>query len=103
MLVVPNFDNLEKWARIKNLLWTDRAQLLTMPTVQAKMEKEVLEELHGLASFETPKKIALLEHDFSIDRGEMTPTLKVKRRVVDRNYKALIDSLYAEPEVHAGV
>ena len=41
-----------------------------------------------------PKKIGLLEHDFSIERGELTPTLKVKRRVVDKAYKAMIDSLY---------
>ena len=96
MLVVPNFEQLEKWAKQRNLIWTDRAQLLTMPTIQAKMETEVFEQLQGLASYETPKKIALLEHDFSVERGEATPTLKVKRRVVDRTYKALIDSLYAE-------
>jgi len=53
-------------------------------------------ELDGLAHFEMPKKIALLEHDFSIERGELTPTQKVKRKVVDKNYKSLIDSLYAE-------
>ncbi|HEY0970977.1 MAG TPA: long-chain fatty acid--CoA ligase [Gemmatimonadales bacterium] len=94
MLVVPNFEQLEKWAKIRNLLWTDRAQLLTMPTVQAKMNKEVFGQLEGLASYETPKKIALLEHDFSIERGELTPTLKVKRRVVDRQYAELIDGLY---------
>jgi long-chain acyl-CoA synthetase len=96
MLVVPNWDNLEKWAKIKNMLWTDRAQLLAMPVVQAKMEKEVRAQLEGLASFETPKKLALLEHDFSVDSGELTPTLKVKRRVVERNYKAIIDGLYAD-------
>ena len=96
MLVVPNFEQLEKWAKRRNLLWTDRAQLLTMPTVKAKLEKEVMEELSGLAHFETPKKVALLEHDFSIERGELTPTLKVKRRVVDKQYKALIDGLYGE-------
>jgi long-chain acyl-CoA synthetase len=95
MLVVPNWDNLEKWAKIKNIIWTERAQLLAMPTVQAKMDKEVRSKLEGLASFETPKKIALLEHDFSVDSGELTPTLKVKRRVIDRNYKSTIDGLYA--------
>jgi long-chain acyl-CoA synthetase len=94
LLVVPNFEQLEKWAKIKNLLWTDRAQLLTMPTVQAKMDKEVQKQLAGLAHFETPKKVALLEHDFTIERGELTPTLKVKRRVIDQRYKGLIDSLY---------
>ncbi len=95
ILVVPNFEQLEKWAKIKNLLWTDRAQLLQMPTVQAKMEKEVGKQFEGLAHFETPKKIALLEHDFSVETGELTPTLKVKRRVIDQHHKALIDSLYA--------
>lgn len=96
MLVVPNWDNLEKWAKVKNILWTDRAQLLTMPTVHAKMEKEVQSRFAGLAHFETPKKIALLEHDFSVDSGELTPTLKVKRRVIDRNYQAVIDGLYTD-------
>jgi long-chain acyl-CoA synthetase len=96
LLVVPNYDNLEKWAALKGLLWTDRAQLLQMPTVLAKMDKEVRKQLTGLASFETPKKIALLEHDFTVESGEMTPTLKVKRRVVDQNYKALINALYEE-------
>jgi long-chain acyl-CoA synthetase len=61
-----------------------------------KMEKEVLGELEGLAHYEMPKKVALLEHDFSIERGELTPTLKVKRRVIDRTYKDMIDALYQE-------
>ena len=95
VLVVPNWDSLEKWAKLRNLLWTDRAQLLEMPAIRAKMEREVMSELQGLARFELPKKIGLLEHDFSIERGELTPTLKVKRRVVDKTYKAMIDSLYA--------
>src|SRR5689334_8643788 len=94
ILIVPNWDQLEKWARIHNILWTDRAQLLAMPTIHAKMEKEVFGECAELARFEMPKKVGLLEHDFSIERGELTPTLKVKRRVVDKQYKALIDSLY---------
>ena len=59
MLVVPNWDNLEKWAGLNNIIWTDRTQLLHMPTIQKKMEKEVNEQLHGFAHFEMPKKIAL--------------------------------------------
>jgi len=96
ILIVPNFDQLEKWAAKRNIVWTDRTQLLRMPTVQAKIEKEVKEELVGAAPFEVPKKVGLVETDFSIERGELTPTLKVKRRTIDKNYKALIDSLYAE-------
>jgi long-chain acyl-CoA synthetase len=96
MLVVPNWDNLEKWAQRNNIIWPDRRQLLTMPTIQKKMEKEVLGQMQGFAHFEMPKKISLLEHDFSVERGELTPTLKVKRRVIDKTYKAQIDALYAD-------
>ena len=98
MLIVPNFDQLEKWAMKRNIIWTDRAQLLRMPTIQAKMEQEVNKELAGAAHFEVPTKIGLIEHDFSIEKGELTPTLKVKRRAIDKTYKALIDSLYDEAE-----
>ena len=98
ILIVPNFDQLEKWAMRQRppIIWTDRAQLLKMPTIQKKMEKVVLGVLKDSAHFEIPKKVGLLEHDFSLERGELTPTQKVKRRVVDKTYKALIDSLYEE-------
>jgi long-chain acyl-CoA synthetase len=98
VLVVPNWDSLEKWAKLQNLLWISRAQLLEMPAVRAKMDREVMEELHGLARYEIPKKVGLLEHDFSIERGELTPTLKVRRRIVEKVYKPLIDALYATSE-----
>ncbi len=94
VLVVPNWEQLERWAGRKNIIWTQRSQLLEMPTIRAKMEKEIAKQTAGLAKFEAPKKVALLEHDFSIERGELTPTLKVKRRVIDKDYKTLIDSLY---------
>jgi long-chain acyl-CoA synthetase len=96
VLVVPNWDQLEKWAASQNIVWTSRAELLAMPTINAKMEKEVKTQLASLASYETPKKVALLEHDFSVERGELTPTLKVKRRVIDKTYQPLIDGLYEE-------
>jgi long-chain acyl-CoA synthetase len=102
LLVVPNFEQLETWAKRRNLIWADRAQLIGNPLVREKVEREVMSRLEGLARFEVPKKIALLEHDFSIERGELTPTLKVKRRVIDRQYKALIDSLYTDEPVAAG-
>ena len=96
ILIVPNFEQLEAWAKKRNMLWTDRPQLLKMPAVRTKMNDEVMSELEGLAHFESPKKVALLDHDFSIERGELTPTQKVKRRVIDKDYKELIDSLYQE-------
>jgi long-chain acyl-CoA synthetase len=96
ILIVPNWDQLESWAKKRNIIWTDRSQLLRMPTIQAKMEKEVNSKIEGLAHYEIPKKVGLLEHEFSLEMGEMPPTHKVKRRVVDKNYKDLIDSLYED-------
>ena len=96
VLVVPNWDSLEKWAKVRNIIWTERAQLLAMPTIRAKMEKEVMGEVEGLARYEVPKKIGLLEDDFSVERGELTPTLKVKRRIIDKAYKPMIDGLYQD-------
>ncbi len=97
-LVVPDFDQLEKWARYKSLSFSDHTSLVALADVQAKMERETLSGLTDLASFETPKKIALLPEEFSVDRGELTPTLKVKRRVIDQHYKSVIDAIYAESE-----
>ena len=94
LLVVPNFEQLEKWAKLRNIIWTDRSQLLAMPSINEKMDKEVRSKLTGLAPFEMPKKIALLGSDFTVESGELTPTLKVKRRVIEKDYKSLIDSLY---------
>ena len=96
VLIVPEWDQLEQWAASQSMAWTSRAELLAQPAITAKMDKEVTTQLAGLASYETPKKIALLEHDFSVERGELTPTLKVKRRVIDKTYKRLIDGLYEE-------
>jgi long-chain acyl-CoA synthetase len=101
VLVVPNFEQLEKWAKIKNLLWADRRQLINLPLVRAKMEKEVLRKLTGLASFETPKKVGLLENDFSIESGEMTPSHKVKRRVIEKRYADRVNRLYEEEDASA--
>jgi long-chain acyl-CoA synthetase len=96
LLVVPNWDSVEKWAKDQNLLWTERRQLLSNPAVTAMLDQEVRGRFAHLAKFETPKKIAWLEHDFTIERGELTPKLSVKRRVIDKAYKDVIDGLYAD-------
>jgi long-chain acyl-CoA synthetase len=98
ILVVPNFDNLERWARERGLTYATRAELIGMADVQAKVEREVMSQLRELAKFETPKKVLLLENDFTIEAGELTPTLKVKRRVVEKRYKDVIDAAYASAD-----
>jgi long-chain acyl-CoA synthetase len=96
MLVVPNFDNLERWARERRLDFGSRRALIELPDVKAKVEREVMGELRDLAKFEMPKRVLLLEHDFTIESGDLTPTLKVKRRVVEKKYKDLVDRTYSE-------
>jgi long-chain acyl-CoA synthetase len=98
VLVVPDWTQLESWAAQQRLAWTARAELLATPLVVEKMAQEVQHTLTGLASFEMPKRIGLLEHEFSVERGELTPKLSVRRRVIDQAYGALIEALYAEGE-----
>ena len=103
ILVAPNFDSLEPWAKERNLVYASRAELLALSDVQAKMEREVVGGLRDLAKFEMPKKVVLIERDFTIESGELTPTLKVKRRAVEKNYKQLIERVYAEADPTAAV
>ncbi len=96
LLVVPAWDALLKWTAHKGIDSADHTALLTNPQVIEKMDREVRGEMEGLAKFEAPKKIALLPHEFTIDGGELTPSLKVKRRVINEKYKSVIDALYAD-------
>jgi len=95
ILVVPNVDGLEAWAIGQKVL-TDPGEFLKHPDVVAKIEAEVMGCFGDLASYEIPKKVQIIETDFSIEAGELTPTLKVKRKVVEEKYKDLIDALYQE-------
>jgi long-chain acyl-CoA synthetase len=98
ILVVPNFEAVEPWATAQGLRAGSRRELVALPEVRAKMETEVDGMLGDLAHFERPKKVVLLEQDFTIESGELTPTLKVKRRVVEKNYQRVIDAAYAESD-----
>jgi long-chain acyl-CoA synthetase len=95
LLVVPDLDAVRKWATERNLPVADDT-ILENADVKAKLEREVMGTLRDLASFEMPKKIAYLPADFSIESGELTPTLKVKRSVVEAHCKDVIEQLYAE-------
>jgi long-chain acyl-CoA synthetase len=94
-LVVPNFEPLEKWAREKGLAAGSREDLLRKPEVVAFYQQLVTDLTPDLAQFEKIKKITLIPREFTIEAGELTPTLKVKRRVVEVKYKDVIDRMYA--------
>ena len=101
LLVVPDFAKLEEWARANGVSWGSREELVRDPRVVEHVEREVLGSLGDLASFERPKKIALLPHDLTVENGFLTPSLKVKRRVVHEELDAIIDRLYEEEPVDA--
>jgi long-chain acyl-CoA synthetase len=94
LLLVPNFEKLRGWAKAEGLTFGDDAGLVALPAVQTKMELEAKKHLRDLAQFEVPKKFLLLPRDFSIDRGELTPKLSIRRKIVEQNYQAEIAKLY---------
>ena len=96
MLVVPNLQNLSAWAAQQGIPPMDDEALLRIAEVQLKMDREVRTTLRDLASFEVPKKLLLLARDFTVESGELTPTLKVKRRVVEQRYRTAVEGLYTE-------
>ena len=94
--MVPNFDALATWAKREgHRRRDDREELVKRPEVVAHYQALVDEMTPELAQFERIKKVALLAREFSLEAGEITPTLKVKRRVVEERYKPLIDAMYA--------
>ena len=95
-LVVPDFDKLEAYARENGLAFRDRAELCRLPKIAAFLLEEVNRMTPGLASYERVKKIAVLDRDFDIGAGEVTPTLKVRRNIVEQKYADIIESLYGE-------
>ncbi|HEX7117624.1 MAG TPA: long-chain fatty acid--CoA ligase [Longimicrobiales bacterium] len=101
VLVVPDFEQLVPWAKAQGIDETRPAELIRDDRIRRKIEEEVGRRLSGFARYEVPKKVGLLEQEFSIERGELTPTLKVRRRVVEEHFRDVVESLYAEPEAVA--
>ncbi len=98
LLVVPAFDVLRAWADETGLSYQDNADLVANPATVAKVEAEVKKSLRDLAHYEVPKKMIMIDTDFTIESGELTPKLSVKRRVVEQRYADQIEALYAEAE-----
>ena len=95
-LIVPDFENLETWAAEHQLSWTDHGDLLRNPEIIAKYQRGLDRTNAKFPSFSTIKKFALLEKEFTLESGELTPTLKVKRRVIQERYADVVGTLYDE-------
>jgi len=95
-LIVPDWQQLESYAEIKGLNLKTRDEFCQSPRIIDLFERQIAARTPDLAQFEKIKRIALIDHEFTIEGGELTPTLKVKRRVVDEKYARVIDQLYQE-------
>jgi long-chain acyl-CoA synthetase len=97
-LVVPDWERVESYAQLKGIKARNHADLCKHPRIIDLFERQIAGLTPNLAQYERVKKVALLEKELTIEGGELTPTLKVKRRVVDEKYSGVIDALYAEAE-----
>jgi long-chain acyl-CoA synthetase len=95
-LIVPDFERLRAWAKGQGIESGNKAEMIGDRRVFEMMKAEVGRLTRELADYEKVKKVALLPDEFTIDGGELTPTLKVKRRVVEQKYNDLIESLYGD-------
>lgn len=95
-LITVDADSAAEWARKQGLQFSSYEELTRLPELRAEIQKAVDELNAHLASYETIKKFAILEKDFSIEDGTLTPSLKVKRREVEKRYAEILDGFYNE-------
>ena len=95
-LIVPNFEMLESYAHIKELDIKTPTEFCTHPRILDLFTRQIEAVSAGLGQFEKVKGFALLTRELSVEQGEMTPTLKVKRRVIDERYRDVIERIYRE-------
>ena len=95
-LIIPVYPLLEEYAREHRIPFETREQLCANPQIYEMMKERIDTLQQQLAHYEQVKRFTLLPHHFSIERGELTNTLKIKRRVLNENYRKEIDKMYEE-------
>jgi len=98
-LLVPNFASMRRWAGLKGIAFADDRDLAGKPEVKAKLMQRVELANAHLANYERIKKIAVLPAELTLEGGQLTPSLKVKRRVVNQEFGHLIEAMYLEPKL----
>lgn len=95
-LIVPAWEVLEKWAKDNGIKYANRAELVASHDVTDLYQSEVNKYNEGFGQWEKIKKFELIPNEWSIDGGEMTPTLKLKRKPILAKYAHLVEKIYAE-------
>ncbi len=101
-LISPNFTALEEWARRNGIVAGSHVELIADSRVVAEFSKFVHDVNGTLANFETIKRFRLVPEEWSQETGELTPSMKLKRRVITERYGSLIDELYADEATARG-
>ncbi|HIA55348.1 MAG TPA: long-chain fatty acid--CoA ligase [Candidatus Melainabacteria bacterium] len=101
-LITLSRDGLRAFAEANALPVDDLDKLTQHPKVREEVEAVVKRKNEPLANFERIKKFVILEHDFTVENDELTPTFKVKRKVITEKYRALLDSCYEAEDVEVG-
>ncbi|MGH9352051.1 MAG: AMP-dependent synthetase/ligase, partial [Terriglobia bacterium] len=96
-LIVPDFERLEAHARLRGIAFQSREELVACREIQQFMQQQVDEACAELAQYERVRQIALLPREFSVEAGELSPTQKVRRFVVEDRYRELIEEIYRRP------
>jgi long-chain acyl-CoA synthetase len=97
VIICPNFPALEQWAAEQGITFKSRDDLVSNAQVIAAYDSVVTGVNSELAHFETLKKFLVVPDDFTVAAGEVTPTLKLRRRTIEQKYKSQIDALYSGP------
>ncbi len=95
-LVIPEYEKLEQYAALNKIAFESHADLAVNEQIISFIESEIDRMTPSLASYEKVKKIVLLDREFEIDKGEITPSMKVKRNIVEDKYSKEINKLYAD-------
>ena len=93
-LLIPEFSVLKDWCSRNGIEYSDDASMVKNEKVKAKFNEEVKELMKSIAQYEQVKKVTILPRGFTIDSGELTPTLKLKRKVIHNKYKDVIEGMY---------
>ncbi len=95
-LIVPNFDNVQAFANRHNIAYTDNKSLVNNKEIRILIANHIEQQTIDFASYEKVKRFALLAQPFTMENGELTNTLKLRRRVIEEKFADVIDAMYSE-------
>jgi len=96
-LLVPNFDNLERYARMKKLSYLNHCDLIRQPRVIDLIRRRIDRLQSEMPSFQKVKRFTLISRDFTSEEGEVTPTMKIRRKVITEHFKHVLEGMYLPP------